>query len=272
MGAAVAKRSRTAQGVTAERAILSRMGVIDDEFASTMLAASWKPFVVMVLGWPTGTLAARFLWHDAQLRRSLDAGLRQVAVIGAGYDTRAWRFRHESVAFFELDHPATQRDKRRRAPLPGPTYVQADLNHDDAGAALARAGMDPTQAVHFIVEGVTMYLTEDVVRRQFAGLAAASGPGSRFSTDFYPPAKIGSSQDRRQLRAQRLARVGSGERLLLHLDRSQAAELIVGTGWDIEELTSLRDAAIELVPERLGLPLRSINEHKTVVAARASRA
>jgi hypothetical protein len=28
---------------------------------------------------------------------ALDAGVRQVAVVGAGYDTRAWRFRREGV-------------------------------------------------------------------------------------------------------------------------------------------------------------------------------
>jgi methyltransferase (TIGR00027 family) len=275
-----AKRSRTAQGVTAERVILADMGVIDDPFAKVVLAASWRPFVTMVQHWPTSTppwsvaragLATRVLWHDAQLRASLDAGVQQVAVVGAGYDTRSWRLRREGVRFFELDHPATQADKRRRAPSPAPTYVEADLNNDDAGQALVRQGLDPAQPTHFIVEGVTMYLSEDVVRDQFAGLAAASGSGSRLSADFYPPTDAGTSQDRRLMRAQRLARAGSGETLRLHLDREQAGELIAGSGWDVEELTSLRTAALDLVSDRFGLPLQAINEHKTLAAGKRAQ-
>lgn len=277
---AASKRSRTAQGVTAERVILADMGVIDDPFSEVLLAASWKPFVRMVQHWPTSTppwsvaragLAARVLWHDAQLAASLDAGIRQVAVIGAGYDTRAWRFRREDVAFFELDHSATQSDKRRRAPSPGPTYVEADLNSKDAAQALARCGLDPSQPTHFIVEGVTMYLSEDVVSDQLAGLADASGVGSRLSADFYPPTDVGTSQDRRLMRAQRLARAGSGEKLRLHVDRSVAEELLSASGWDVEVLTSLRDAAFQLVPDHFGLPLPAINEHKTLAAAKRSR-
>lgn len=45
---AATKRSRTAQGVAAERVILAEMGVIDDPFSKVLLAASWKPFVRMV--------------------------------------------------------------------------------------------------------------------------------------------------------------------------------------------------------------------------------
>ncbi len=274
---AAAKRSRTAQGVTAERVILTEMGVIDDPFAAKMLATSWMVFVAMVRHWPTSTppwlvtragLAGRVLWMDSQLNASLDAGITQVAVIGAGYDTRAWRFRRDGVVFFELDHPATQSDKRRRAPDRGPVYVEADLNRDDAGEALVRNGLDPARPAHFIVEGVTMYLGEDVVRSQFAGLAVASGVGSRLAADFNPPPDVGTSQDRRLNRAQGRARLGSGEQLRLQIDRPGAGALIAESGWDVIELISQREGACRLVPESAGLPVRAINEHKTLASAR----
>lgn len=116
-----------------------------------------------------------------------------------------------------------------------------------------------------------MYLTEDVVKDQLAALAAASGVGSRLSSDFYPSADAGTSQDRRLMRAQRVARAGSGEQLRLHVDRSQAGELLAASGWDVEELTSVREAALKLVPDHLGLPLRAINEHKTLAAGTNAR-
>ena len=111
-------------------------------------------------------------------------------------------------------------------------------------------------------------MTEEVVRSQFAGLAAASGPGSRLAADFNPPPDVGTSQDRRLNRAQGRARLGSGERLQLVIDRPGAGALISGSGWDVVELISQRDGACALVPESAGLPVRSINEHKTLALAR----
>jgi hypothetical protein len=114
--------------VLAERTLLADMGVLSDPFARAMLSPSWTAFVAIVSHWPyrvrpwsvaRAGLAARVLWHDAQVAKALDAGIRQVAVIGAGYDSRAWRFRRDGVRFFELDHGTTQQDKVRRAPGPG---------------------------------------------------------------------------------------------------------------------------------------------------------
>jgi O-methyltransferase involved in polyketide biosynthesis len=62
-------------------------------------------------------LAARTSFFDNQTLEALDAGLAQVVIVGAGYDGRALRFRKSGVRFLELDHPSTQRDKRRRRTL-----------------------------------------------------------------------------------------------------------------------------------------------------------
>jgi methyltransferase (TIGR00027 family) len=261
--------------VAAERAVLDRMGVIDDPYSAAMLTPGWSAFTALVRrspGNPWGVthagLAARVLWHDAALRGSLDDGVRQVAVIGAGYDTRAWRFARDGVAFFELDHPTTQHDKRTRAPATGaPVYVPADLDAEDAAGALVRDGLDPSARVHLVLEGVTMYLTEAVMRAQLRGLADRAAPGSRLTTDFSPPSNAGTAGNRRQNVAQRLARAGSGEHLRLQIDREAAGALLADTGWTVDELVGLRDAASALVPEDSGLPVGAINVHKTLAAA-----
>jgi methyltransferase (TIGR00027 family) len=272
-----ARRSRTAQGVAAERAVLDEMGVLDDPLARGMLTPSmaaiawgmrhgphrWAARSVTLAG-----LAARVLWVDAQVASALDAGIDQVAVIGAGYDSRAWRFRRDRVRFFELDHAATQQDKVRRAPGPGPTYVEADLRADDAAEALLEHGFDASRPALFVVEGVTMYLAEEVVRDQLGHLAKAGAAGSRLVVDFFPPPGAGTAQDHRLLRFQRLARIGSGESFRLQVDRSRAEELVEAAGWDVTETTSLRDAARALVSRGSGLPVDAINEHKTLIAGR----
>ena len=269
------QRSRTAQGVAAERALLTDMGVLADPFARRMLTPSMVAIVNVVQHLPTKVLArsvtlaglaARLLWFDAQVTEALDADIKQIAVIGAGYDSRAWRFRREGVRFFELDHGATQQEKKRRAPSPAPIYVAADLTTQSAGETLVEHGLDTSLPVLFVVEGVTMYLDEKIVRDQLGGLGKSSAVGSRLAVDFYPPRDTGTSLNHRQNRLQHLARLGSGETLRLTIDRSEAVELVAGSGWDAIEETSLREAARSLVPSESGLPVNAVNEHKTLVA------
>lgn len=214
-----AKPSRTARGVAAERALLTDMGVLDDPYALGMLGRPMavahslvrrRPQVVPTLPLTLAGIGARVLWHDAHVVAALDAGVRQVAVIGAGYESRPWRLRRDGVRFFELDDGATQRDKVRRAPGPGPTYVEADLRDRTAAEALVDGGLDPAQPAVYVLEGLTMYLTEEVVRRQLSALAEASAVGSRLTTDFLPPRQaVTTDAERRKRRMQRLARVAA---------------------------------------------------------------
>jgi methyltransferase (TIGR00027 family) len=271
-----AKRSRTAQGVAAERALLASKGVIDDPFAQEMLTPSMAAVVWVVNHGPhriwtrsvtLAGLAARVRWFDSQVISAVNDGIRQVAVIGAGYDSRPWRIPGDGIQFFELDHPATQQDKARRAPQPSPVYVESDLTTEDAARSLLDCGFDPSLPAVFVLEGLTMYLSEDVVRRQLQLLGKMSAIGSRLAVDFYPPRDAGTAQHHRQMRVQQLARSGSGESFRLALDRPQAVSLVQASGWSIDEVMSLRAAAIALVPSDVGLPTDAVNEHKTLIAA-----
>jgi methyltransferase (TIGR00027 family) len=261
----------------AERALLTEMGVLSDPVARTMVSSRSRAFMWFVRRWPSSRkpwsvtragLAARVLWHDAQVRSALDAGIGQIAVVGAGYDSRAWRFASEGVQSYELDQATTQREKRRRAPANGPEFVEADLWTQSAAEALLEHGLDRTRPALVILEGLTMYLSEDVVRRQLSDLAGSSARGSRISLDFYPPLDAGTSRDRRHLRYQRLARTGSGEDLRLVADLPQAAAIVESSGWAVTEATSARDAARELVGRGSGLPVDAVNAHRSLIAGR----
>ena len=270
------KRSRSAQAVAVERAVLVGLGAVDDPYAERMLDPAmarilWGvrhllPAQVRRRSVTLAGLAARVRWHDAQIVAAIDAGIDQVVIVGAGYDSRAWRLARAGVAFFVLDHPATQADKRRRAPAGGPAYVAADLRTDDAAAALLAGGLDRERPAIFVLEGLTMYLAEDVVRSLIRGLAG-SAPGSRLSVDFYPPPDAGTATNRRQDLVQRLARSGSGESLHLGVDRDGAVALIESAGWNVTDAAGARDAARTLVPVAAGLRVDAVNEHKTLVAA-----
>ncbi|HEU5106206.1 MAG TPA: SAM-dependent methyltransferase [Solirubrobacterales bacterium] len=114
-----------------------------------------------------GYALARAHHMDQVLRKELAAGLDSVVILGAGYDTRAYRMRNEvaDVLVFEVDHPATSRDKRRRlASATGSTwptnitFIEADLTEPDLPEQLARHGHDPSMRTLFLLSGVSMYL------------------------------------------------------------------------------------------------------------------
>jgi methyltransferase (TIGR00027 family) len=60
-------------------------------------------------------MALRTSAIDAAVRDAMNRGAKQLVILGAGYDGRAWRMEElRGVKVFEVDHPATQGDKRSR--------------------------------------------------------------------------------------------------------------------------------------------------------------
>ncbi|MFL6175817.1 MAG: class I SAM-dependent methyltransferase [Ornithinibacter sp.] len=113
-----------------------------------------------------------------------DHGAQQVVVVGAGLDARAWRIPELARAtLFEVDHPASQRDKQRRLSGIEPTAgqvvaVAVDLEHDPLAPALRATGFDPALETTWVWEGVVPYLTSDAVAETVRHLAELSAPGS----------------------------------------------------------------------------------------------
>ena len=52
----------------------------------------------------------------------------KVIIVGAGYDGRAIRYARPGVRWFEVDHPATQRDKLERLERLGIAVAHVALN------------------------------------------------------------------------------------------------------------------------------------------------
>src|SRR5512143_3016013 len=81
-----------------------------------------------------GFLAARDRYIDDVLRNSLKEALQQLVILGAGYDSRAYRFDVAGLKVFEVDHPATQADKLAKLQIifgkipEHVTYVPVDFN------------------------------------------------------------------------------------------------------------------------------------------------
>ena len=57
------------------------------------------------------SLVVRTRYIDDYLEKCIDDGIEQLVILGAGYDSRAYRFKRlrGKVKVFEVDHPATQK-------------------------------------------------------------------------------------------------------------------------------------------------------------------
>ena len=112
-------------------------------------------------------------WASAHIA----SGARQIVLLGAGFDARAWRLAaFAGLPVFEVDHPATAAEKRRRLAAAGRVVsVTLDFDRETLPEALARAGFDPQQPTLAIWEGVTNYLSADAVAAiiDWAGRLAA---------------------------------------------------------------------------------------------------
>lgn len=135
-------------------------------------------------------LALRTLFIDHHLARAIDQGVRQVVILGAGLDGRAYRMPElADVELFEVDHPATQAFKRRkigpREPLAKElTYVAVDFEKSSLERALADAGHLRDAPTFWIWEGVVMYLTDGAVRASLETIARRSAPSSEIVINY----------------------------------------------------------------------------------------
>jgi methyltransferase (TIGR00027 family) len=136
-------------------------------------------------------LALRVAFLDRLVHIAIDRlDVRQVVVLGAGYDTRAARLPRAGVTFFEVDHPATQAAKRERLarldgyPVDAAHYTSCDFEREDPVERLAATGFRMDDPALVIWEGVVPYLTEPAVRATATTLAKGLSPRSLLAFDF----------------------------------------------------------------------------------------
>jgi methyltransferase (TIGR00027 family) len=117
----------------------------------------------------------------------------QLVIVGAGLDDRAWRMAElAQVDVFELDHPASQADKRDRVGELTPVarsvrFVPIDFTRDRLDAVLDAAGHDPRTPSTWIWEGVVPYLTRAEVAATLEPIGRRSAPGSRLIVNYQAP-------------------------------------------------------------------------------------
>lgn len=123
-------------------------------------------------------LAARARAAEDELRQRVADGLAQYVILGAGFDTFAYRSPYGAgVRVFEVDQPAVQALKLRRLDEAGivwgpmVTHVPVEFESMDLRTTLVAAGWREDAPTLFAWLGVTMYLETATVHRVLRDVA-----------------------------------------------------------------------------------------------------
>ncbi|MGD9622920.1 MAG: SAM-dependent methyltransferase [Mycolicibacterium sp.] len=273
----------TALAVAAQRAAETAQPnpLVRDEFAAILIDAvnepGWQAMAKGDLAWMgpdddvgrrtaragRDYVAARTVFFDEFCAVATASGIRQVVILAAGLDARAYRLACLSgVEVFEIDQPAVQafKDSTLRAHGATPTAnvhpVAVDLRDARWPEMLAGAGWVESAPSAWLVEGLLPYLSSAEHDRLFGVVTGLSAPGSRLAAEVY-------HHSTRHFGDQRLGKwrdgaAGIGQALdidvdvtafIQHDDASDTASWLTQHGWAVESLDS-RDEMT-----RLGRPV-----------------
>ncbi len=186
-----------------------------------------------------GSVAARTRYFDDCLEAALQDGTEQLVILGAGYDTRAYRIEgvKEMAKVFEVDHPATQHAKTMKLKkLPGSftarvVHVPVRFNSEDFGSRLFEYGYDSSLKTFFIWEGVTYYISAKAVDDTLDFVANRSGEGSAIVFDYFPPSVAEGTCQLREARAMQTIFKELGEGVTFGVDPDKIEDFLSRRGF-----------------------------------------
>ncbi|MCE7698879.1 MAG: class I SAM-dependent methyltransferase [Methanobacterium paludis] len=146
----------------------------------------------------SSSIIARVRYFDDFVKKSIEDGLEQLVIFGAGYDTRAYRIEElkENIKVFEVDHPNTQSFKIQKIKeIFGFTpdhvvYVPVDFETEKFGQKLFDEGYDNSKKTLFVMEGLVMYIPPFAVDELLSFIVENSAKGSSIIFDYYPESVV----------------------------------------------------------------------------------
>jgi len=233
-----------------------------------------SPILPKILYWllaerlaPTaiGESVVRTKYIDDYLKECIGNGIRQLVIMGAGYDSRAYRIEglQGKVKVFEVDHPATQEVKMKRlkrllGSLPGHVvYVPIDFDKEKLDKRLLESGYDRNLKTLFIWEGVTMYLSAEAVDETLAFVVNNSGEGSSIIFNYVFQSAVDGTCETEEARRIRETLARFGEPYTFGIGENAIDEFLSKRGyWQINNAT----------PEFLGVTyFKGVNQGRKVL-------
>ncbi|MFC2049853.1 class I SAM-dependent methyltransferase [Chloroflexota bacterium] len=169
--------------------------VLVPAFFKLLLKSGWLFKLFSRYFFPNGIyeyVIARTKYFDAVFIEALEHGFDQIVIFGAGFDSRALRFSrlNRGTRIFELDAPITQNEKLtayqlKKLVIPeNLIFVPINFNQESLADKMAQAGFIAGRKSLFLLEGVTMYLSQDAIENTFRFISDVSSIGSLIVFDY----------------------------------------------------------------------------------------
>ncbi len=260
----------TALGVAAARAVETARddALIRDEFAYLLVSAAGPEWAQMASSDPAWIgddeefrqlhdmsrdyQAVRTHYFDEYFHAAMRAGIRQVVILAAGLDSRAYRLNWPvGTTVFEIDQPKVLEYKTSTLNAHGADArarripVAVDLR-DDWPAALIGAGFDPAQPTAWLAEGLLPYLPPDAQDRLFELVTTHSAAGSQIAVEAFSMDLTDQAEQERTARRERTARMRERSGIDIDVDtltyadanRADAAGWLTEHGWHVDSVPS----------------------------------
>jgi methyltransferase (TIGR00027 family) len=248
----------TALFVAAARALGGRAGdaLAVDPYAEVFLRAAGGDWAALMDGnLPDHPLLApgfghafqqhqigRTRYFDDYLRTALGAGVRQVVILAAGLDSRAYRLPWpDGTVLYELDREPVLAFKRETVaaadakPRTVRREVAVDLR-EDWPASLRAHGFDPSEPTAWLVEGLLIYLPPEAQEQLFDTIDQLSAPGSRVAIEQMDPLPEEVATGMAENLEQEPSGVADWVRLIYNQPRDEAAAWFRGRGWTADQI------------------------------------
>jgi len=184
---------------------------------------------------------ARTKYIDAAFQRALVENFDQILIFGAGFDTRALRFKLNRTKVFELDAAVTQQAKRGQlakrnlAIPPNLTFIAIDFDTENLEDKLVSSSFQAGHQTLFVLEGLLMYLEPASVDGTLRTIKRFAGAGSLVVFD-YLYASVIRKEHLFYGEAEAMASVSkAGEPWQFGIERGEVAEFLAGYGFALRD-------------------------------------
>jgi len=185
---------------------------------------------------------ARTRFFDDYLRSAVAAGVRQIVIVAAGLDSRAYRLAWpETTVVFEVDRPMVLEFKREvlaghgDVPTAERREVAADLR-EDWPKALRDKDFDSAQPSAWLAEGLLMYLPGAARDQLYTGIDALSAVGSHVALEDMHALDSGTVEAKRAEERENPEQASHFFSLIYNEEHRDAARWFGGHGWDVQPI------------------------------------
>ena len=189
-------------------------------------------------------LGARTGFFDDYFRRASAQGVRQMVILAAGLDCRAYRLDWPAdTVMFELDQPQVLEFKRSvladhgASPSAERREIAVDLR-EDWPKALLHSGFDPAEPSAWLAEGLLTYLPGSAQEQLYAGIDSLATPGSQVALEEMQPLSADALEAKRAEERAAGDRAGKFFSLISNEMPREAVDWFGEHGWDAEVISA----------------------------------